>query len=65
MAELVGAFGVPHMPNTPLTVRNEPHGELAQLFGAVRAHVDAVDPDVLLVFDTDHFANFYYHKLPV
>ncbi|MBV9171253.1 MAG: hypothetical protein JOZ81_14340, partial [Chloroflexi bacterium] len=49
----------------PLTVRNEPHGELAQLFGAVRAHVDAVDPDVLLVFDTDHFANFYYHKLPV
>jgi catalytic LigB subunit of aromatic ring-opening dioxygenase len=65
VAELVGAFGVPHMPTTPLSVRQAPHGELAQLFGAVRAHVDAVNPDVLVVFDTDHFATWSYHKLPV
>jgi catalytic LigB subunit of aromatic ring-opening dioxygenase len=65
MAELVGAFGVPHMPGTPLTVREQPNGELAQLFGAVRQHVDAVNPDVLVVFDTDHFATWYYQKLPV
>jgi hypothetical protein len=65
MAELVGAFGVPHMPNTPLAVRLAPDGELAQLFGAVRTHVDALDPQALVVFDTDHFATWYYQKLPV
>jgi hypothetical protein len=65
MAELVGAFGVPHMPNTPLAVRQSPNGELGQLFGAVREQVDAVDPDVLVVFDTDHFATWYYQQLPV
>ncbi|MBV9582857.1 MAG: hypothetical protein JO057_30095 [Chloroflexi bacterium] len=65
MAELVGAFGVPHMPNSPLSVRTEPHGELAQLFAMVRDHLDAVDPDFLVLFDTDHFATWYYQKLPV
>src|SRR5438105_1164932 len=65
MAELVGAFGVPHMPNSPLAVRQQPNGELGQLYGAVRKQVDEVDPDVLVVFDTDHFATWYYQKLPV
>lgn len=65
MAELVGAFGVPHMPTTPLAVRQQPNGELAQLFGGVRQHVDAVNPDVLIVFDTDHFATWWHQKLPV
>jgi protocatechuate 4,5-dioxygenase beta chain len=53
------------MPNTPLSSRLSPEGELAQLFGAVREHVDAVDPDVLVIFDTDHFAMWYYQRLPV
>ena len=53
------------MPNSPLSVRTEPHGELAQLFGMVRGHLEAVDPDVLVLFDTDHFATWYYQKLPV
>ena len=41
------------------------NGELAQLFGAVRQQVDAVDPDLLVIFDTDHFAMWYYQRLPV
>jgi len=65
MAELVGAFGVPHMPGTPLAVREQPNGELGQLFGAIRQQVDQVDPDLLVVFDTDHFAMWYYQRLPV
>jgi protocatechuate 4,5-dioxygenase beta chain len=65
MAQLVGAFGVPHMPGTPLAVRQHPDGELAQLFGTIRQQMDAVDPDVLVVFDTDHFAMWYYRRLPV
>jgi len=65
MAEIVGAFGVPHMPGTPLDVRTRPNGELGQLFGAVHEQVEAVDPDLLVVFDTDHFFTWYYQKLPV
>jgi hypothetical protein len=65
MGQLVGAFGVPHMPGTPLAVREQPNGELSQLFGAVRQQVDAVNPDLLVVFDTDHFAMWYYQRLPV
>jgi Catalytic LigB subunit of aromatic ring-opening dioxygenase len=65
MAELVGAFGVPHMPNAPLSARMQPGGDLAQLYGAIRDQVNAVDPDLLLVFDTDHFATWSYHALPV
>lgn len=53
------------MPGTPLTVREQPQGELAQLFGAVRQQLEAVNPDVLVVFDTDHFAMWYYERLPV
>jgi Catalytic LigB subunit of aromatic ring-opening dioxygenase len=53
------------MPGTPLAVREQPNGELAQLFGAIRQQVDAVNPDVLVVFDTDHFAMWYYQRLPV
>jgi protocatechuate 4,5-dioxygenase beta chain len=65
MTDLVGAFGVPHMPGTPLDVRTDPHGELAHLFGNVKSHLDAVDPDLLVVFDTDHFFHWSYQRLPV
>lgn len=65
MAEIVGAFGVPHMPTAPgEAVRLGARSETAQLYAGVREHVDAVDPDVLVVFDTDHFAFFFYDKLP-
>jgi Catalytic LigB subunit of aromatic ring-opening dioxygenase len=65
MAEIVAAFAVPHMPNAPAEVdRLGPESETGRLYAAVREHVDAVDPDVLVVFDTDHFAMFFYDKLP-
>jgi protocatechuate 4,5-dioxygenase beta chain len=65
MAEIVGAFGTPHMPNSPgQVVREGERSEVGQLFGAVREHVDAVNPDVLVVFDTDHFAMWFYDRLP-
>jgi len=65
MAEIVGAFATPHMPNSPRQVEREGAGsEVGQLFQAVRDHVEAVDPDVLIVFDTDHFAMWFYDRLP-
>jgi len=56
---------VPHMPTAPLAARTDPSCETAQLYGAVREQVDAVDPDLLVVFDTDHFATWWYQKLTV
>jgi hypothetical protein len=64
VAEIVGAFGVPHMPGSPGLALREPDSEVARLFQAVREHTDAVDPDLLVLFDTDHFATFFLHNMP-
>jgi len=64
MATIVGAFGVPHMPTSPGDCAANPGSPVARAFAAVRAHVDEIDPDVLLVFDTDHFHHWFYDRLP-
>ena len=64
MATIVGAFGVPHMPTSPGDCAANPDSLTAHAFAAVRAHVDEIDPDVLLVFDTDHFHHWFYDRLP-
>jgi catalytic LigB subunit of aromatic ring-opening dioxygenase len=65
MAELVGTFGTPHTPLFPLQVAQQGAGsETGQLFAAVRAHLDAVRPDVLVVFDSDHLNTFFLDNLP-
>jgi gallate dioxygenase len=64
VASIVGAFGVPHMPTSPGDCAAEPTSTTARLFAAVRAKVDEIDPDVLVLFDTDHFHHWFYDKLP-
>ena len=64
MAEIVGAFGVPHIPPAPMFAEQDPHHPLAKLYDAVYQHVKAVDPDVLVVFDSDHFSSFFLNNLP-
>ncbi len=64
MAQIVGAFASPHMPGSPGQVEREPNSEMAQLFGTVRQHLDAVNPDIVVMFDTDHFATWFYDKMP-
>jgi hypothetical protein len=64
VAELVGAFGVPHIPPAPRIAQDEPDSPLAQLYRAVSEHMEAVDPDILLMFDSDHFSSFFLHNLP-
>jgi aromatic ring-opening dioxygenase catalytic subunit (LigB family) len=34
------------------------------LYGAVHQHLEAVDPDVLVMFDSDHFSSFFLNNLP-
>jgi hypothetical protein len=64
MATIVGAFGVPHMPTSPGQCAADPGSLVARSFATVRRHVDELDPDVLVVFDTDHFHHWFYDRLP-
>src|SRR6266705_3106888 len=65
MPDLVAAFGTPHTPLFPLQVAREgPQSETAQLFSAVRAQLDAVQADVLVVFDSDHLNTFFLDNWP-
>lgn len=65
MAEIVAGFGVPHTPMFPELVEREgPECETARLYRAVGEHLDAVQPDVLVVFDSDHLNTFFFDNLP-
>jgi aromatic ring-opening dioxygenase catalytic subunit (LigB family) len=66
MAEIVAAFGVPHAPGFPaLVAREGPGCETAKLFAEVARHLDAVKPDALIVFDSDHLNTFFLDNLPI
>jgi len=63
MAEIVAAVGVPHTPAFPgLVAREGPGSETAQLYGQIRARLDAAD--VLVMFDSDHLNTFFFDNLP-
>jgi protocatechuate 4,5-dioxygenase beta chain len=65
MAEIVAGFGVPHTPMFPEQVaRDGPRSETAQLYRAVAEHLDAVQPDALVIFDSDHLNTFFFDNLP-
>jgi aromatic ring-opening dioxygenase catalytic subunit (LigB family) len=65
MAEIVAAFGVPHTPAYPKLVEREgPDCKVAQMFRAVREHLEAVQPDIVLVFDSDHINTFFFDNWP-
>jgi gallate dioxygenase len=66
MASIVGSFGVPHNPNYPALVAREGAGcPPAQLFAEIKTHLDALQPDLILLFDTDHLNTFFLDNLPV
>jgi protocatechuate 4,5-dioxygenase beta chain len=65
MGEIVAGFGVPHTPMFPaLVAREGPQCETAQLFRAVAEHLDAIKPDALVVFDSDHLNTFFLDNYP-
>lgn len=66
MAEIVGGLGVPHTPFFPFFVeRDGPECETARYFGALREALEAMKPDVLVIFDTDHLNTFFFDNLPI
>jgi gallate dioxygenase len=66
VAQIVGALGVPHTPFYPFLVEREgPECETARLFAAVTAELEAMRPDLIVMFDTDHLNTFFFDNLPV
>ena len=65
MAEIVAAFGVPHTPAFPaLVAKDGPTCETALLFAEVARNLEAIAPDVIVVFDSDHLNTFFLDNLP-
>jgi gallate dioxygenase len=65
VAEIVCAFGVPHTPAFPAMAEREgPDGPVQRLYRAVREQIEAVQPDVLVVYDSDHVNTFFFNNWP-
>jgi aromatic ring-opening dioxygenase catalytic subunit (LigB family) len=66
VAEIVGAFGVPHTPIFPFFVeRDGPQCEIARSFAALTEQLDALRPDLIVMFTTDHLNTFFLDNLPI
>lgn len=65
MAELVGAFGVPHTPAFPALVAHDgPGSETAQMYAHVETALRACGADLVIMFDSDHLNTFFFDNLP-
>jgi aromatic ring-opening dioxygenase catalytic subunit (LigB family) len=66
LAEIVAAFGVPHTPFYPMLVKRDgPQSETAQFFARLRADLERLRPDVIVLFSTDHLNTFFFDNLPI
>ncbi len=66
MGEVVAGFGVPHSPHIPEQVKKQgPSHPVVPRYARVAEAIAAARPDVLLVFDCDHFSTFFLDNLPI
>lgn len=67
MAEIVGAFGVPHTPVFPWMVQAQqgPAQEISDRFGELTRHLQELRPDLIVMFDTDHLNTFFFDNWPI
>jgi protocatechuate 4,5-dioxygenase beta chain len=65
MARVVLAAGVPHAPTFPKQVLEEgAESPTGALYRRVAEQIEAARPDILVVFDSDHFVNFFFDNMP-
>ncbi|MGH6670602.1 MAG: extradiol ring-cleavage dioxygenase [Xanthobacteraceae bacterium] len=65
MAEIVAGFGMPHNPGAPaLVLRDGPECETSRYYAQIASEMDAVGPDVLIIFTDDHFNTFFLDNFP-
>jgi len=66
LAEIVAAFGLPHTPYFPSKVEEEgPSSPTGIMFGKARDALAAARPDVIVIFDTDHYNTFFFDNFPI
>jgi aromatic ring-opening dioxygenase catalytic subunit (LigB family) len=67
MAEIVGAFGVPHNPHFPSLVEaNAPQAaEIRSLYGGVTRQLHAANADTILYITSDHYNIFFETCVPI
>lgn len=65
MAEIVAGLGMPHNPGSPaLVAREGPQCETARFYAEMAKNIEAVAPDVLVIFTDDHFNTFFLDNFP-
>lgn len=66
MGRLVGAYATSHtaMMIRKLQPDNDVHAAVHQAFAQVRAEIDRLSPDVLVVVSSEHLASFSYDSFP-
>jgi hypothetical protein len=66
LAEIVAAYGLPHTPFFPARVAEEgPGSHTGKLFALARDSLAAAKPDVIVIFDTDHYNTFFFDNFPI
>jgi aromatic ring-opening dioxygenase catalytic subunit (LigB family) len=66
MAQIVGGLGVPHTPVFPShVVKKGPGCEEALLYGELARDLEAMRPDVVVLFSNDHFNTFFFDNFPM
>ena len=66
MAKIVAAYGLPHTPFFPSRVEEEgPQSPTGLMFGKARDSLAAARPDVIVIFDTDHYNTFFFDNFPI
>ncbi len=66
MAQIVAAYGLPHTPFFPSKVEEEgPSSPTGIMFGKARDSLAAAKPDVIVIFDTDHYNTFFFDNFPI
>jgi hypothetical protein len=65
MAEIVAAYAVPHTPSFIAEVaENGVASPTAGYFAAIKAHLDEINPDILILIQNDHFNTFFLDNWP-
>jgi aromatic ring-opening dioxygenase catalytic subunit (LigB family) len=65
MARIVAAFGAPHSPHVPEQVRLQGQSHpVVPLYAKMAQAIEAAAPDVVVMFDCDHFNTFFLNNLP-
>jgi gallate dioxygenase len=66
VAKIVAAYGLPHTPFFPSRVVEEgPQSPTGLMFAQARDSLAAAKPDVIVIFDTDHYNTFFFDNFPI